>query len=145
MADERALILALWLIHRPSSQVLLQLALRLVHALAVTPAAAWAACAQAGAVYMLTHLFPVTPTPAVHKVRHWTPSTCWTVAARHLCVESPVLAGDDGDDTGSRGNDPVAGLFKPSARASSSIAIASSAASGHGHDHSGVSLLLPLQ
>ena len=68
LAEERALILALWLVHRPPSQTLLQLALRLLHALAPTPAAAWAACAQGGAVYLLTHLLPTSPTPPADKV-----------------------------------------------------------------------------
>lgn len=68
LAEEKALILALWLIHRPPTQTLLQLGLRLLHALAVTPPAAWAGCAQGGAIYLLTHLLPTIPTPAADKV-----------------------------------------------------------------------------
>ena len=64
LAEERTLALALWLVHRPPSQTVLQLALRLLHALALTPAAAWAAAAQGGAVYLLTLLLPtVQPSP----------------------------------------------------------------------------------
>ena len=78
LAEERALILALWLVHRPPSQTLLQLALRLLHALAPTPAAAWAACAQGGAVYLLTHLLPTSPTPPADKVCSPSLPTSWT-------------------------------------------------------------------
>lgn len=68
LAEEKALMLALWLVHRPGSHTLVQLSLRLLHALAQSPAAAWAACSQGGAVYLLTRLLPTTPTPPAEKV-----------------------------------------------------------------------------
>ncbi|KAK9809260.1 hypothetical protein WJX72_012293 [[Myrmecia] bisecta] len=65
LGEERALLLAFWLVHRPPSPTCSMLALRLLHALAPLPSAAWAAAAQAGALYLLTTLLPVTlPAPA---------------------------------------------------------------------------------
>ncbi|KAK9915634.1 hypothetical protein WJX75_001835 [Coccomyxa subellipsoidea] len=64
LASERALLLACWVVHRPPSATALALALRLLHALAATPAAAWSAAAQGGAVYLLTILLPTTPPSA---------------------------------------------------------------------------------
>ena len=64
LSKDRALLLAFWTVHRPPSATALALALRLLHALAATPPAAWAAAAQGGAVYLMTSLLPVTPAPA---------------------------------------------------------------------------------
>ncbi|KAK9822709.1 hypothetical protein WJX81_005943 [Elliptochloris bilobata] len=58
LAEERALLLALWAVHRPPSPTARLLALRLLHAVAATPAAAWAAAAHAGALYLLAALLP---------------------------------------------------------------------------------------
>jgi hypothetical protein len=58
LAEERALLAAFWTVHRPPSGVALALALRLLHALGASPAAAWAAAAQGGALYLLSHLLP---------------------------------------------------------------------------------------
>ncbi len=60
----RNIMLALWIVHRPPSHACLVLALRLLHALAPTAAAAWAAGCHAGAIYLLTQLLPVDPTIA---------------------------------------------------------------------------------
>ena len=68
LASERALLLACWVVHRPPSATALALALRLLHALAATPAAAWSAAAQGGAVYLLTILLPTTPPSATELV-----------------------------------------------------------------------------
>ena len=68
LAEAQATMLSLWLVHRPPSQTLLQLALRLLHPLSQTPATAWAACAQGGAVYLMTQLLPVTSAPPTEKV-----------------------------------------------------------------------------
>lgn len=59
MAHERCLLGALWLAHRPPSAPGLLLSLRLLHALSGTSAAAWAAAAQGGALFLLTVLLPV--------------------------------------------------------------------------------------
>ena len=64
LSRDRALLLAFWTVHRPPSSTALLLALRLLHALAPAPPAAWAAAAQGGALYLLTALLPVTPAPA---------------------------------------------------------------------------------
>lgn len=64
LAEERALLLCYWLVHRPPGPTPLLLALRLLHALAITPPAAWAAAAQGGVVYLLTLLLPATPPAA---------------------------------------------------------------------------------
>ena len=58
LAEERAVLLALWVVHRPPSATCRLLALRLLHALAPAPAAAWAAAAHAGALYLLAALLP---------------------------------------------------------------------------------------
>ena len=68
LADERALLLCYWLVHRPPGPSQLLLALRLLHALAVTPPAAWAAAAQGGVVYLLTVLLPANPPALAFKV-----------------------------------------------------------------------------
>ena len=68
LANERALLLAFWVVHRPPSATALALALRLLHALASTPAAAWSAAAQGGAVYLLTALLPTAPPSATELV-----------------------------------------------------------------------------
>ena len=68
LAEERALLLCYWLVHRPPGPTPLLLALRLLHALAITPPAAWAAAAQGGVVYLLTLLLPATPPAADFKV-----------------------------------------------------------------------------
>lgn len=69
LAEERALLLCYWLVHRPPGPSQLLLALRLLHALAITPPAAWAAAAQAGVVYLLTVLLPAKPPTPAFKVR----------------------------------------------------------------------------
>ncbi|KAK9807966.1 hypothetical protein WJX73_008492 [Symbiochloris irregularis] len=53
LAEERAVLFALWLVHRPPTPTVQMLALRLLHALAGTAAAAWAAAAHAGYLYLL--------------------------------------------------------------------------------------------
>lgn len=53
LAEERAVLFALWLVHRPPSPTVQMLALRLLHALSGTAAAAWAAAAHAGYLYLL--------------------------------------------------------------------------------------------
>ena len=68
LAEERALLLCYWLVHRPPGPSQLLLALRLLHALAITPPAAWAAAAQAGVVYLLTVLLPAKPPTPAFKV-----------------------------------------------------------------------------
>lgn len=69
LAEERALQLCYWLVHRPPGPPHLLLALRLLHALAITPPAAWAAAAQGGVVYLLTVLLPSSPPTPSFKVR----------------------------------------------------------------------------
>lgn len=64
LSRDRALLLAFWTVHRPPSPTALALALRLLHALAAAPPAAWCAAAQGGSVYLLTALLPVTPAAA---------------------------------------------------------------------------------
>ncbi len=68
LAEERALLLCYWLVHRPPGPTPLLLALRLLHALAITPPAAWAAAAQGGVVYLLTVLLPAKPATPEFKV-----------------------------------------------------------------------------
>lgn len=58
MADQRTVLQALWIVHRPPRPRDLLLALKLLHALAGTDAAAWAAAAQGGVVYLMTALLP---------------------------------------------------------------------------------------
>ena len=75
LAEERALLLALWVVHRPPSPTARLLALRLLHALAATPAAAWAAAAHAGAIYLLAALLPPpTAATAAERVRLGAPA-----------------------------------------------------------------------
>ena len=68
LAEERALLLCYWLVHRPPGPPHLLLALRLLHALAITPPAAWAAAAQGGVVYLLAVLLPSNPSIPPFKV-----------------------------------------------------------------------------
>lgn len=77
LAEERALLLALWTVHRPPSPTARMLALRLLHALAATPAAAWAAAAHAGALFLLAALLP--------------PPAAATAAERARCPARPCL------------------------------------------------------
>lgn len=70
LAEERALLLCYWLVHRPPGPPHLLLALRLLHALAGTPPAAWAATAQGGVVYLLALLLPADPPLLPFKVEH---------------------------------------------------------------------------
>jgi hypothetical protein len=63
LAEERAVGLALWHLHRPPSQAAATLSLRFLQALSATAAAAWGAAAQAGALYLLSRLLP-TSAPA---------------------------------------------------------------------------------
>ncbi len=77
LAEERALLLALWVVHRPPSPTARLLALRLLHALAATPAAAWAAAAHAGAIYLLAALLPPpAAATAAERVRSEHAPTC---------------------------------------------------------------------
>lgn len=62
-------MLGLWLVHRPPTATLQMLALRLLHALAGSPAAAWAAAAQGGAVYLLSVLLPTASAAVASEVR----------------------------------------------------------------------------
>ncbi|GMH45130.1 hypothetical protein BSKO_13087 [Bryopsis sp. KO-2023] len=55
---------ALWLIHRPTSFNCLTLALRLLQALAGSPAAAWAAACQGGVIYLMNALIPASEEPS---------------------------------------------------------------------------------
>ena len=75
LAEERALLLALWAVHRPPSPTARMLALRLLHALAATPAAAWASAAHAGALFLLAALLP--------------PPAAATAAERVRCATHP--------------------------------------------------------
>ncbi len=69
LAEERALLLCHWLVHRPPADpAALGLTLRLLHALAPFPAAAWAAAAQGGALYLLTLLLPPQELSSQEKV-----------------------------------------------------------------------------
>lgn len=79
LSKDRALLLAFWTVHRPPSPAALALALRMLHALAAAPPAAWCAAAQGGAIYLLTALLPVTPASAQEAVRHHPPtqSSSW--------------------------------------------------------------------
>ena len=70
LAEERTLLLCYFIIHRPPGPTPLLLALRLLHALAVTPPGAWAAAAQGGAVYLLTVLLPAAAPDDTFKVPH---------------------------------------------------------------------------
>ena len=69
IAEPRALQLAFWTLHRPPNASTLTLALRLLHALSPTPAAAWAAAAAAGALYSLSVLMPTAPPDEANRVR----------------------------------------------------------------------------
>jgi hypothetical protein len=69
VAEPRALQLAFWTLHRPPNSSTLTLALRLLHALSPTPAAAWAAAAAAGALYALSVLLPTAPPDEANRVR----------------------------------------------------------------------------
>ena len=62
------MLLALWLVHRPPNSTVRMLALRLLHALAGTPAAAWAAAAHAGCLYLLSVLLPTPAASATDQV-----------------------------------------------------------------------------
>ena len=72
LSKDRALLLSFWTVHRPPSATGLALALRLLHALAATPAASWAAAAHGGAVYLMTALLPTTAASAADMVRSLT-------------------------------------------------------------------------
>jgi hypothetical protein len=88
LGEERALLLAFWTVHRPPSRTAAALALRLLHALAATPAAAWSAAAQGGALFLLAALMPPgfasTGVQACHLLQiaqaSNTPLGCGTVA-----------------------------------------------------------------
>ncbi|GAB4814092.1 hypothetical protein N2152v2_001138 [Parachlorella kessleri] len=60
LAQERCVLQSYWLVHRPPTSSALMLALRLLHALAGTPACAWSAAAHAGTLYLLTLLLPAS-------------------------------------------------------------------------------------
>ena len=59
VAEEQAALQAFWVLHRPCGPAQPALALRLLHAISASPAAAWVAAAQAGVVYAATVLLPV--------------------------------------------------------------------------------------
>ncbi len=81
LAEERALLLCYWLVHRPPGPTPLLLALRLLHALAITPPAAWAAAAQGGVVYLLTVLLPAKPATPDLKVPSMGPHPVFSCTA----------------------------------------------------------------
>ena len=87
LAEERALLLCYWLVHRPPGPTPLLLALRLLHALAITPPAAWAAAAQGGVVYLLTVLLPAKPATPDLKV----PSMGRTLSSAALLLHCPYI------------------------------------------------------
>ncbi len=58
LSQDRCVTPAYWLAHRAPTTALLMLALRLLHSLASTAAAAWGAAAHGGTVYLLTLLLP---------------------------------------------------------------------------------------
>lgn len=74
LAEPRALMAAFWTVHRPPSEAAAALALRLLHSLAPTPAAAWAAAAQGGALYLLSTLLPTQPPDEARQVAAVPPS-----------------------------------------------------------------------
>ena len=83
LAEERALLLCHWLVHRPPADpVALGLTLRLLHALAPFPAAAWAAAAQGGALYLLTLLLPPQELSSQEKVSGGQPAKLQGTALR---------------------------------------------------------------
>ena len=94
LAEERALLLCYWLVHRPPGPTPLLLALRLLHALAITPPAAWAAAAQGGVVYLLTVLLPAKPaTPEFKVPSMWShPVLSCTASALPLHPYTPAPA-----------------------------------------------------
>ena len=59
LAEEQAALQAFWVLHRPCGLAQPALALRLLHAVAASPAAAWVAAAQAGALFAAATLLPV--------------------------------------------------------------------------------------
>ncbi|KAK9868448.1 hypothetical protein WJX84_004951 [Apatococcus fuscideae] len=63
MAEDRTLLLAGWVLHRPPIMSMRLPALLLLVALAPMPAAAWSAAAHAGALFILTTLLPSPSTP----------------------------------------------------------------------------------
>ena len=69
LAEPRALQLAFHTLHRPPEAATLTLALRLLHALSPTPAAAWSAAAAGGALYALSVLLPTAPSDEANRVR----------------------------------------------------------------------------
>lgn len=83
LAEERALLLCYWLVHRPPGPPQLLLALRLLHALASSPPAAWAAAAQGGVVYLLALLLPADPPLPPFKVGQATQQSCGTCSLTH--------------------------------------------------------------
>jgi len=94
LAEERAVLLALWVVHRPPSATCRLLALRLLHALAPAPAAAWAAAAHAGALYLLAALLPPpAAASAAERARARRPHRLRPAAGRpRLGPRAPVLA-----------------------------------------------------
>lgn len=68
LAEPRALRDAFWTVHRPPSEAAAGLALRLLHGLAATPAAAWAAAGQGGAIYALAVLLPTAAPDEARRV-----------------------------------------------------------------------------
>ena len=76
MAEDRTLLLAGWVLHRPPIMSMRLPALLLLVALAPMPAAAWSAAAHAGALFILTTLLPSPSTP---------PAQVGTLAAWQQC------------------------------------------------------------
>ena len=68
LAEEKALLYCFWLVHRPPDETLLQLALRCLDAMAENPATSWSACAQAGALYLMTYLLQANQPPPTQQV-----------------------------------------------------------------------------
>ena len=68
LAEDKALLYCFWLVHRPPTETLLQLALKGLEAMSENPAAAWSACTQAGALYLMTYLLQPEAPPPTQKV-----------------------------------------------------------------------------
>lgn len=58
MSQEKVVMSAFWLVHRPPTLAILEVALRLLLAVASSPAAAWGAACQGGVFYLLSILLP---------------------------------------------------------------------------------------
>lgn len=63
LSQDKCIAQAFWLAYRAPNTALLMLSLRLLHALATTPACAWGAAAHGGTLYLLTLLLPTYQVP----------------------------------------------------------------------------------